>query len=320
MAMEQVSRTRSALRSRVDVRSVRKRTLRARLWQGRVAYLMLAPTFIMLLVFLYYPAFMGLYRSLFKWSAGAEAKFIGIDNFVTLLTKDKVFVRSLGHMLQLAAWYLFSTLALSLGMAILIHRLRQPSVKYFFRLFTVLPVIIPGIVILMLWKFIYDASIGPLNALLIAAGLKSWTHAWLSDPNTALYAVMLRNFPWTDGVATLILLAGFQAIPQEIVESSMLDGANGWRRLWSIEVPLVTGQIKLISVLTIIWGIQEFTAIFAMTQGGPINATMVPGMWMYWNAFSINKMGYASSIGVVMFVITMILTLINMRYISTQER
>jgi raffinose/stachyose/melibiose transport system permease protein len=130
---------------------------------------------------------------------------------------------------------------------------------------------------------------------------------------------MLRNFPWTDGVATLILLAGFQAIPLEVVESSMLDGAGGLRRLWSIELPLVSGQIKLVSVLTIIWGVQEFTAIFALTQGGPINSTMVPGMWMYWNAFSINKMGYASAIGVVMFVITMILTLINMRYITTQE-
>src|SRR5262249_11989604 len=153
-------------------------------------------TFLFLLVFLYYPAFMGLYRSLFKWSAGMEARFIGVDNFVALVTKDKVFLRSLGHMMQLAAWYLCSTLVVSIFMAVLIHRLKQQNTKYFFRLFTVLPVIIPGIVLLMLWKFIYDSSIGPLNALLIAVGLKSWTHAWLADPNTALYAVMLRNFPW----------------------------------------------------------------------------------------------------------------------------
>ncbi len=296
-----------------------KRSLGERLWRGRIAYAMLLPTFVMLFIFLYYPAAMGLYRSLFKWSAGTEAQFIGFGNFVTLFTKDRVFLASLGHMVQLAAWYLFSTLVISISMAILIHRLHREATKYFFRLFTVLPVIIPGIVILMLWKFIYDASIGPLNALLIGVGLEEWTRAWLSDPNTALYAVMLRNFPWNDGVATLIFLAGFQAISAEVVESSMLDGAGGLRRLWSIELPLIAGQIKLISVLTIIWGVQEFTAVFAMTQGGPINATMVPGMWMYWNAFSINKMGYASAIGVVMFIITMILTLINMRYISTSQ-
>ncbi|HMN28641.1 MAG TPA: sugar ABC transporter permease [Caldilineaceae bacterium] len=298
---------------------MRKRSLQERLWRGRIAYLMLLPTFVLLFVFLYYPAFMGLYRSLFKWSAGAEAKFIGLDNFVALFSKDKVFMASLGHMVQLAAWYLFSTLAISLAMAVLLHRLRRLGLKYFFRLLTVLPVVIPAIVILMLWKFIYDASIGPLNALLITVGLDEWTRAWLSDPNTALYAVMLRNFPWTDGVATLILLAGFQAIPTEVVESSMIDGAGGLRRFWSIELPLVAGQIRLVTVLTIIWSIQEFTAIFALTQGGPINSTMVPGMWMYWNAFSINKMGYASAIGVVMFAITMILTVINMRYITTQD-
>ena len=299
--------------------AINKRSLGAQLWRGRIAYAMLLPTFVMLFLFLYYPAAMGLYRSLFKWSAGAEAKFVGLDNFVTLFSKDKVFQASLGNVVHLAAWYLFSTLVLSIGTATLIHRLRSHTAKYFFRLFTVLPVIIPGIVILMLWKFIYDASIGPLNALLIGVGLKEWTRAWLSDPNTALYAVMLRNFPWTDGVATLIFLAGLQAIPVEVVESSMLDGAGGWRRLWSIELPLIAGQIKLISVLVIIGGVQEFTAIFAMTQGGPINATMVPGMWMDWNAFSINKMGYASAIGVVMFIITMILTLINMRYITKSQ-
>ena len=183
----------------------------------------------------------------------------------------------------------------------------------------ILPVVIPAIVPLMLWKFIYDVKVGPLNLILIWAGLEEWTRAWLSDPNVALYAVMLRNFPWVDGVAILILLAGLQAIPYEIVESAMIDGASEMRRFWSIELPLIAGQIKLISVLTIMWGVQEFTAVFAMTQGGPINSTMVPGMWMFWNAFRINKMGYASAIGVVLFLLTLVLTMINMKYITTEE-
>ena len=228
-----------------------KRSLWKRLWKARVAYLMITPTFALLLIFLYYPSLLGLYRSLFKWNAGLQAEFIGLENFIKL-SKDKVFIRSLGNMAQLAAWYLISTLVISTAVAVLIHRLRSEATKYVFRLFMVLPVIIPGIVILMLWKFIYDATIGPLNAILIAVGLADWTRAWLSDPNTALYAVMLRNFPWVDGVAILILLAGFQAIPVEVIESSMLDGAGGLRRLFSIELPLVAGQIKLLMVLTLI--------------------------------------------------------------------
>jgi raffinose/stachyose/melibiose transport system permease protein len=245
--------------------------------------------------------------------------FVGVSNFITLFTIDKVFLLALGNMTQLAAWYLVSTLVISIAVAVWIHRLRNPLVKYLFRLVTVLPVVIPGVVLLLLWKFIYDPSIGPINGILVALGLKDWTRAWLADPNTALYAVMLRNFPWVDGVSVLIFLAGLQAIPVEVIESGLLDGASGMRRLISIELPLIAGQIKLISVLTLMWGIQEFTAVFAMTQGGPINASMVPGMWMYYNAFQLNKMGYASAIGVVMFAATMILTLLNMRYISTQE-
>lgn len=298
---------------------VGKKSLWTRIREGRVAYLMLTPTFVFLLIFMYYPALLGLYRSLFKWDAGLEAEFVSLDHFVSLFTKDRVFLNSLDHMLQLAAWYVVSTVGVSLFIAVLIHRLRGGRTQYTFRLMMILPVVIPSIVPLLLWKFIYDVSVGPLNALLTWVGLESWTRAWLADPNVALYAVMLRNFPWVDGVAILILLAGLQAIPYEIVESAMIDGANEMRRFWSIELPLIAGQVKLVSVLTIIWGVQEFTAVFAMTQGGPINSTMVPGMWMFWNAFRIHKMGYASAIGVVMFLITFVFTLINMKYITTEE-
>ena len=289
------------------------------IWRGRVGYLMLLPTMLLLVVFMYYPAFLGLYRSLFDWAPGLEAEFVGLGNFVQLFTKDKVFQQSMGNMLQLSLWYVLSTIFVSLFVAILLHRMISRRLKYFYRFLSILPVIIPGIVLLMLWKFIYDATVGPLNMLLIAVGLEEWTRAWLADPNTALYAVMFRNFPWVDGVAILILLAGLQVIPTEVIESARIDGATNWRILWSVEFPLITGQIKLLTVLTIMWGVQEFTAVFAMTQGGPINKTMVPGMWMFWNAFRINKMGYASAIGVILFLLTLILTLINMKYISNQE-
>ena len=318
MDVEEMPALPNAAAQTVDVQA-RRKSLGRRMYEGRVAYVMLAPTFIFLLIFMYYPALLGLYRSVFKWAPGLEAKFVGLDHFVRLFTKDRVFLNSMDHMLQLAAWYVISTVGVSLFIAILIHRLKQGRAQYTFRLGMILPVIIPTIVPLMLWKFIYDASVGPLNAILTWVGLESWTRAWLSDPNVALYAVMLRNFPWVDGVAILILLAGLQAIPYEIVESAMIDGAGEMRRFWSIELPLIAGQIKLISALTIMWGVQEFTAVFAMTQGGPINSTMVPGMWMFWNAFRINKMGYASAIGVVMFLITLVLTLINMKYITTEE-
>jgi raffinose/stachyose/melibiose transport system permease protein len=286
-------------------------------WRGRTGYLMVLPTLVFLLVFEYYPALSGLYRSLFDWSAGLAGRFVGLGNFVELFTADPVFMLSLRNMVLLLVWYLFVWVFLSVLMAVLVHRLRRADMQYFFRLFLILPVVIPGIVPILLWMFIYDPTIGPLNAVLQVAGLGGWAHAWLADPHTALYAVMLRNFPWIDGVSILIILAGLQAIPEEIIECARLDGAEGWRRLWYMELPLIAGQVKLVTVLTVMWGVQEFGAIWAMTQGGPIDATQVPGMWMYWNAFAIGRMGYASAIGVVMFLITLVATIINMRFIKT---
>ena len=295
------------------------KTLWERIWETRTGYLMVVPTLAFLLIFQYYPAVSGLYRSLFDWNAGLEGTFVGLANFIELFTDDKVFIRSLRNMALLTIWYLISFVGLSTGVAVLIHRIRNDSSKYIFRLFMILPVIIPAVVLILLWKFIYDSTIGPLNTILIGVGLQDWTHAWLAEPKIALYAVMLRNFPWIDGISVLILLAGLQAIPVEIIESGLLDGASGWRRLRYIELPLITGQIKLLVVLTIMWGVQEYTAVWAMTQGGPIDSTQVPGMWMYFNAFRISRMGYASAIGVVMFLITLVATVLNMRYIRSQE-
>ena len=280
---------------------------------------MVVPTLAFLLVFQYYPAVSGLYRSMFDWNAGLAGNFIGLSNFVELFTDDDVFIRSLKNMALLTIWYLIAFVGLSTGVAVLIHRIRNEGSKYFFRLFMILPVIIPAVVLILLWKFIYDSTIGPLNAILIGVGLQDWTHAWLAEPKIAIYAVMFRNFPWIDGISVLILLAGLQAIPVEIIESGLLDGASGWRRLRYIELPLITGQIKLLIVLTIMWGVQEYSAVWAMTQGGPIDSTQVPGMWMYFNAFRISRMGYASAIGVVMFLITLVATILNMRYIRSQE-
>ena len=295
------------------------KTLWERIWETRTEYLMVVPTLAFLLIFQYYPAVSGLYRSLFDWNAGLEGTFIGLANFIELFTDDEVFIRSLKNMALLTIWYLIAFVGLSTGVAVLIHRIRHDGSKYFFRLFMILPVIIPAVVLILLWKFIYDSTIGPLNTILIGVGLQDWTHAWLAEPKIAIYAVMLRNFPWIDGISVLILLAGLQAIPVEIIESGLLDGASGWRRLRYIELPLITGQIKLLVVLTIMWGVQEYTAVWAMTQGGPIDSTQVPGMWMYFNAFRISRMGYASAIGVVMFLITLVATILNMRYIRSQE-
>jgi raffinose/stachyose/melibiose transport system permease protein len=177
--------------------------------------------------------------------------------------------------------------------------------------------VVPWIVVLLVWRFLYDPMDGLINYALKAIGLGGLTHAWLAEPQTALGAIMFLGFPFVAGFNLLIYLAGLDSISQEVIDSAALDGATGWRRFLRVDVPLIMGQIKLIVILTMITQIQGFGDIILLTQGGPGFATMVPGMVMYQNALQFSKMGYGSAIGVVLFLIILVLTAINMRFIRS---
>ena len=128
---------------------------------------------------------------------------------------------------------------------------------------------------------------------------------------------MFIGFPWIAGFSTLIYLAGFQAIPTELMDAAAIDGAGTWSRFWRVELPLVMSQIKLIVVLTVIGSLGNFTTMVIMTNGGPGVTTMVPGLWLYRNFMQYNKMGYACAVGSALFLITLALTYLNMRYLKS---
>ena len=282
-------------------------------------YAVLLPTLLGLLVFDYYPAFLAVYHSFFEWDIGLPAKWIGVDNFVRMFTQDRTFVRSLRNVGIITVWIVFQATVIPLIVAELIFAVKSIRWKYWFRIGMILPAIIPGIVLFLLWRFIYDGSVGLLNAFLTGIGLESWTRVWLGDPRVAIWALTFSGFPWVNGVNTLITLAGLQNINAEILESSELDGASRLQRIWRLDIPLVFGQIKLNLVRAIIASIQIFEVVFVMTEGGPIKSTMVPGLWLYYNAFNYHRMGYASAIGVFIFVTILLLTLLSMR-IFREER
>ena len=297
----------------------RQATLGQRIYRYRFVYLMLVPTFALLLTFNYYPAFMGLYRAFFKWDIGLQPEFLGLGNFEKLFIRDDVFIKSLRHVSLLTSWRVISAVTFPFIVAELIFNLRSHVHKYTYRVLTILPAVVPGIVILLLWQFIYDGTHGLLNAFLEGIGLEDWQQPWLGSPKTALYAVTFMGFPWVGGVTVLIYLAGLQGISDEVIDSSLVDGCSGLRRLFAIDIPLILGQFKLIIVLAVIGGLQGWVAVFVMTAGGPGTASMVPGLWMYNNAFLWNKMGYASAIGMFLFVLIMGLTILNVKFVKTGD-
>ena len=168
------------------------------------------------------------------------------------------------------------------------------------------------------WQFIYDPDVGLFTALIEAVGI-NFKSRWLGDPDLALYCLMFIGFPWAAGTNVLIYTAGLQSIGVEIVDAARLDGATGIRRVFQIDLPLLVGQVRLLGVLSIIGSIQGYGAQLVLTRGGPGYATMVPGMYMYNQAFMFSRMGYASAIGSSMFIVILGLTLVTMRARPTTE-
>ncbi|MEM7134543.1 MAG: sugar ABC transporter permease [Chloroflexota bacterium] len=294
----------------------KSRSFRERIAKYRESYLWLIPTFALLFTFNYYPAGSALYHSFFLWNGANLKKFIGIGHF-QLMWNDPKLWDSFGHMLILTVALIIINLTFPLLAAALIFHLKDLKSAYIYRVLLVVPMVVPGLVILMIWKFIYSPNIGLLNQLLALVGLEVLQRPWLGDFQLALYAIIFVGFPWIAGIGTLIYLAGFQSIPTELLDSASIDGASTRQSFWLIEIPMVLSQIKLVLILTIISAFQNFTNILVMTNGGPGTETMVPGLYLYRNAMTYNKMGYACAIGTLLFVLTLALTYMNNRYMQS---
>lgn len=300
----------------VEVARPTQRTLAQEIRRALPYYLLISPTFILLAVFSYYPAFMALYRSLFNWDIGGQAEPVGLDNFVVLL-RDRVFLLSLWNVAQMTIAGIISVLTIPILVAEAIYRLGSQRAQYWYRIIVVLPVVIPGIVHILIWQFFYEARQGLINQLLLAVGLGQFATSWLGNPETAVYAVIFSHFPFIGGVTVLIYLAGLQSIPTEIRDAAEMDGATSWTQIRLIDLPYIVGQIKLSVILSLIAQIQQFGYVLVMSGGGPANASTVPGLWLYTNVIEFGKVGYASAIGVFLFAVIMILTIVNMRFIKT---
>lgn len=286
-----------------------------KVWSARSLYLLLAPIFAGMLLFQYYPAAVSFMHSFTKWN-GRRTVFVGLFNY-RYFFEDPQTVNTWVNAGLLTAFAVAVVLTMPLLTAYFIYRLPNPNHQYFFRILFVLPIIVPGVVVTIVWKWFY-ADGGAINFILRTLELEGWTRLWLAEWDTALLAVMFVAFPWSSGINMLIYLAGFMSISQEVVDAARVDGAAGVKRFWLVELPQVRGQIKLLSVLTVIAVIQDFYRIKIMTNGGPGFATMVPGLRMY-QAYEQLDLGYASTIGVILFAIIFGLTLLNQRLMRGSE-
>ena len=282
-----------------------------KLYASRKAYLFLLPLFFFLLTFSYYHALSGIYHSFFDWKDSGESAFIGWKNYREFLSDTQVFWPSCATLLKIMIPKLLIGIAVPLIVAELIFNLRSEKAKSAYRLWVLIPMVAPGVVVTLIWDYIYDPNFGILTAIWQMVGGEPVD--WLHNSNTVIPAIIFMGFPWIGGTNVLIYISGLNAVSAEARESARLDGAGTFQIIWNIDLPQIAGQMRFFLINGLIGGIQDYSVQFLLTDGGPGYDTMVPGYYMYQAAFQSGRMGFASAIGTFLFVVIMIFTLLSFK-------
>lgn len=274
-----------------------------RLRRHLVGYAFVAPALVIFLAFLVYPIIYSIWLSFHEWSGYTPewGAFVGLGNYLAL-TGDEIFWKAV---LNTVIFVLARTpfeVGIGYGLAMLLNR-AIPGRSLLRTLFFV-PVVMSLIVVTLIFQRVY-AEAGLLNALLRSVGLESLAHGWLADPGTALWAVIVVSIWKNVGFSLVILLAGLQGLPQDVIEAAKVDGADTLQVVRRIITPLMVPVLAIATLLSLIGGLKVFDLIYIMTQGGPVYATEVLATYLYRQAFTLNDMGLASAVGVVMVAIVM---------------
>ena len=254
------------------------------------------------------PVFASLYYSFTRYAILTPPKWIGLDNYVTLFTRDDLFSQSLGNTVY------YSLMAVPLGLLVSFILALALNVKVrgmaIYRTIYFLPTLVPSVALAILWLWLFNAQYGLINSALNLLGLPGI--GWISDPKTAMPSLVLMSL-WTVGQTVIIFLAGLQDVPTHLYEAAEIDGAGTLAKVLYVTIPMLTPVILFNLLTGIIASFQTFTQAYIMTNGGPANATLFYVLYLYRNGFQYVKMGYASALAWILFIIILVLTAIVLR-------
>ncbi len=286
-------------------------------------YLFLLPVFSLLIIFKYIPFGMAIQKSFFNWNGGNLNQFIGFENFVEAF-QDKIFLQSIGKACIVMIVQVVIVITIPLLTAELLYAVKSRKIQYAARTAFIFPMVVPTVVVILLWKWMLNGDTGVINTFLRGIGLETLAKPWLGNAKTSLGAVLAVGFPWLGmvtlgGMPFLLYFGALQSIPKDLFEAGELDGANLFQRIRMIDLPMVASQIKLMITLAIINSLQIFDAVFILTKGGPGTSTMVPAVYMYEQGFSYRRLGYCSALGTILFLMIMLLTIFNNKFLKNTE-
>jgi len=275
----------------------------------RVGYLYILPWIIGFLVFQLIPLVSSLFFSFTNYTIIGDTKFVGFKNYITAFTLDVNFLKSL----RVTLIYVFTAVPTKLLMALTMAMLLNNTLKgiRLFRTAYYLPSIMgASVAVSILWRFMFMKT-GYINSVLKFAGLTPVD--WTGTPATALITIALITV-WQFGSSMVLYLAALKQVPLELHESARIDGAGAIRRFFKITLPMISPVIFFTIIMQLILGFQDFTAPMLITSGGPNKATYLYGLLLYDNAFRFFKMGYASALSWILFLIIITVTIIIFRF------
>jgi multiple sugar transport system permease protein len=277
-------------------------------------YLFISLNLIGFLIFSLGPIIQSLVMSFMSWSLLQPPKFVGLDNFRRLLD-DELFRQVMGNTTYFVVFYVPLITVLAFLLAVVLNRpLRGVTL---FRAAYFLPSVTMMVSVAMVWGWLIDPQAGIINYMIERVGLRP--PMWLADVRTAMPTIIIISV-WQDvGYFAVIYLAGLQAIPSTLYEAAEIDGANGWQQMTQITVPLITPTTFFVLVTSMITGWQVFSLAFLMTHGGPAYSTTTLLYYVYQQGFTNLRLGYASLMSWVLFLVIFIVTIIQWRVVKGGE-
>jgi raffinose/stachyose/melibiose transport system permease protein len=277
-------------------------------------YLFLLPSLILLGVFVYGPAIENVGYSLFAWSSmKPSGDFVGLANYEELFA-NPIFWRALtNNTLYAVISVIFQVFFALVLAAVLVSGIFGRRLQTIFRSSIFLPSILPITVVGLLWQLIYQPSIGLIDQVLFATGLDQFSHVWLGEEQTAMIAVIMVSQWQYTGYMMVLFMVAIQAIPEDLYEALRLEGANRIQQFFYVTVPGVRESTLIFTIITIFGSFKVFDIVWVMTAGGPSNASEVLGTHMYRSAFRNDVSGYASAVATVIFVISIVVGIFQIR-------
>ncbi|MGI2297227.1 carbohydrate ABC transporter permease [Paenibacillus sp. GXUN7292] len=280
--------------------------------------LAITPAFGGYLLFTLYPNLMSAYYSLLNWNGISDPVFVGFQNYVTLI-QDKYVWRALFHNLIYMIFVPTLVILISLLLAYILTNKNYKGTP-FYKVIFFFPNVLSSVVVALLWAFVYDGSFGLLNSMLRLVGIHIGEYYWLGEIKTALWAI-IPPYVWAGvGFYVIIFMNAMVTIPKSLYESAILEGATPMTRLVKITIPLIMPIVRVGALFLVLGSLKGFEHVLILTNGGPAGSTDVIGLYMFNLAFGAeyHNYGYASAVGMFLFVVLVIAKIITDKYITSQ--